>query len=57
MRLNEAYIFFSDFKKRVDYDGLVGLRYKRGGRSDRSIRRDMFEEEERKNDLSYYDLM
>lgn len=57
MRLNEAYIFFSDFKKRVEYDGLVGLRYKRGGRSDRSIRRNMFEEEERKNDLSYYDLM
>lgn len=57
MRLNEVYIFFSDFKKWVDYDGLVGLRYKCGGRSDRSICCDMFEEEERKNDLSYYDLM
>lgn len=57
MRLNEAYIFFSDFKKWVDYDGLVGLCYKCGGRSDRSICWDMFEEEERKNDLSYYDLM
>lgn len=57
VRLNEAYTFLSDPKKRADYDGSVGLRHKRGGRSDRSIRRNMFEEEERKNDLSHHDLM
>lgn len=57
VRLNEAYTILSDPKKRADYDGSVGLRHKRGGRSDRSIRRDMFEEEERKNDLSHHDLI
>lgn len=54
VRLNEAYTFLSDPKNRAEYDGSRSIRHKRGGRS---IRRDVFEEEERKNDLSHHDLM
>lgn len=54
VRLNEAYTSLSDPKTRAEYDGSMGIRHKRGGRS---IHRDMYEEEGRKPDLSHHDLI